>query len=224
MAKQDPVQPPEKGARRTKASTRPLPTVFLSRTAKDTHAASEALLVAAAELFATQSPSKVKLRDIAERAGVNYGLIHRHFGTRDDLLRELFRRVTHYGALLIHKSADVDEATERLFNSSAGGFADLFALVALDGADPQSVVGDTSTVDAYTELIKQRWSSDPADPHEPFDPRLVAGFVMINMMMWDLVGPYAKTFSGIDEQTLEELRPEMLRLLQTIINVLAPPR
>lgn len=185
---------------------------------------SEALLAAAAELFTTQSPSKVKLRDIAERAGVNYGLIHRHFGTRDDLLRELFRRVTRYGALLIEKSADVDEATARMFSSSAGGFADLFALVALDGADPQSVVGDTSTVDAYTSLIEERWAEGPSAAGEPFDPRLLAGFVMINMMMWDLVAPYAKTFSGIDEQTVDELRPEVLRLLQTIINVLAPPR
>ncbi len=185
---------------------------------------SEALLVAAAELFSSQSPSKVKLRDIAERAGVNYGLIHRHLGTRDDLLRELFRRVTRYGALLIDKSADVDEATARLFSSSAGGFADLFALVALDGADPQSVVGDTSTVDAYTALIEQRWAEGPSEIGEAFDPRLMAGFVMINMMMWDLVAPYAKTFSGIDEQTVDELRPEVLRLLQTIINVLAPPR
>ena len=221
MSKRTPSRPSKSPAAVTRAE-RPLPTVFLDRTAEDTHAVPEALLVAAAELFATQSPSKVKLRDIAERAGVNYGLIHRHFGTRDDLLRELFRRVTRYGALLIEKSADIDEATERLFSSSAGGFADLFALVALDGADPQSVVGDTSTVDAYTELIEQRWASGPIDDHAPFDPRLVAGFVMINMMMWDLVGPYAKTFSGIDDQTADELRPEVLRLLQTMINLLAP--
>ncbi|MCC6271418.1 MAG: helix-turn-helix transcriptional regulator, partial [Microbacteriaceae bacterium] len=45
-----------------------------------------AILAAASRRFA-QHGRKASLRDIAADAGVNLGLIHRHFGNKDDLLR-----------------------------------------------------------------------------------------------------------------------------------------
>jgi AcrR family transcriptional regulator len=50
--------------------------------------ARDALLAAAVELFAERGPASVSIRDIARHAGVNHGLVHRHFGSRDDLLAE----------------------------------------------------------------------------------------------------------------------------------------
>jgi AcrR family transcriptional regulator len=46
----------------------------------------DALLRSAVELFARRGPASVSLRDIAVHAGVNQGLIHRHFGTKQALL------------------------------------------------------------------------------------------------------------------------------------------
>ncbi len=48
--------------------------------------ARERLLVAAVALLAERGPASVSLRDVARRAGVNLGLIHRHFGSRDALV------------------------------------------------------------------------------------------------------------------------------------------
>ncbi|MDT4892904.1 MAG: TetR/AcrR family transcriptional regulator, repressor for neighboring sulfatase [Pseudonocardiales bacterium] len=42
---------------------------------------------AALELLAERGPREVTIRDVAERAGVNHALVHRHFGTKDDLIR-----------------------------------------------------------------------------------------------------------------------------------------
>ena len=50
--------------------------------------ARDALLAAAVELFAERGPASVSVRDIARHAGVNHGLVHRHFGSRDELLAE----------------------------------------------------------------------------------------------------------------------------------------
>ncbi len=47
-----------------------------------------ALLAAAVELFAERGPASVSIRDVARHAGVNHGLVHRHFGSKDDLLAE----------------------------------------------------------------------------------------------------------------------------------------
>ncbi len=46
-----------------------------------------AIVAAAAELLVDQSPRDVTVREVAERAGVNHALVHRHFGTKEELLR-----------------------------------------------------------------------------------------------------------------------------------------
>src|ERR1700678_4167148 len=44
-----------------------------------------AILEAATDLFAERGPAATSIRDIAERAGVNHGLVFRHFGTKEQL-------------------------------------------------------------------------------------------------------------------------------------------
>lgn len=46
-----------------------------------------AVLVAATDLFAERPPGAVTVREIAERAHVNHALVHRYFGTKEDLMR-----------------------------------------------------------------------------------------------------------------------------------------
>ncbi len=46
----------------------------------------EALVEAAITLLATRGPAAITTREIAERAGVQHGLIHRHFGSKEALL------------------------------------------------------------------------------------------------------------------------------------------
>jgi TetR/AcrR family transcriptional regulator, repressor for neighboring sulfatase len=49
-------------------------------------AADTALLTSAMELFARHGPASVSIRDVARHAGVNHGLVHRHFGSKEDLI------------------------------------------------------------------------------------------------------------------------------------------
>ena len=46
----------------------------------------DAILDAATELFADRGPNAVTVRSIAERAGINHALVHRYFGTKEDLI------------------------------------------------------------------------------------------------------------------------------------------
>jgi AcrR family transcriptional regulator len=58
-------------------------------------AATKALVFAAAErLFATNGFQKVSVRDITAAAGVNLASVNYHFGAKDTLLFEIFRRRT----------------------------------------------------------------------------------------------------------------------------------
>ncbi|MDE0804419.1 MAG: helix-turn-helix domain containing protein [Acidimicrobiales bacterium] len=47
----------------------------------------EAVLEAASTLFAEKGPTATSLREIAQAAGVNHGLLHRHFGSKQRLVR-----------------------------------------------------------------------------------------------------------------------------------------
>jgi len=53
----------------------------------------EELLLAAEQLLASAPPSAISGRTIAQTAGVNYGLLHRYFGTKEQCIHEAFDRL-----------------------------------------------------------------------------------------------------------------------------------
>ncbi len=53
----------------------------------------DAILDSAAKLFARRGVAAVSVRDIAAEAGVNHGLIHRHFGSKENLRLEVQNRL-----------------------------------------------------------------------------------------------------------------------------------
>jgi TetR/AcrR family transcriptional regulator, repressor for neighboring sulfatase len=75
----------------------------------------EAILAAAARLFAEKGPAATSLREIAVDAAVNHGLIHRHFGTK----RQLVRAVHDHLAERLAAAGPFDEAT---LDSALGAF------------------------------------------------------------------------------------------------------
>lgn len=52
----------------------------------------EAILTAAEQLFALQGLDGTSVREVAARAGVTHALVHRYFGTKDDLYRAVLAR------------------------------------------------------------------------------------------------------------------------------------
>lgn len=77
-------------------------------------AATKALVFAAAErLFAVHGFQKVSVRDITAEAGVNLASVNYHFGSKDALLFEIFRRRTaelnRTRARMLHEAADAHQ-------------------------------------------------------------------------------------------------------------------
>ena len=63
-----------------------------SRTRVDTE---DKLIAATAELLGEVGPRSLSVRAIAERAGVNHGLVHHYFGGKDALLQAAMERLVH---------------------------------------------------------------------------------------------------------------------------------
>ena len=72
----------------------------------------KALTNAAAECFAARGIAQVSVREIAATAGVNHGLVHRHFGSKDGLLKATLRELS---ASVDNRLTGVD-ANEPLFS------------------------------------------------------------------------------------------------------------
>ena len=77
----------------------------------EVHAATKSLVFAAAErLFAVHGFQKVSVRDITAEAGVNLASVNYHFGSKDALLLEIFRRRTaelnRARARMLHEASD----------------------------------------------------------------------------------------------------------------------
>jgi AcrR family transcriptional regulator len=77
----------------------------------------DAVLDAAERLFASSGPADVSLRAIAAEAGVNYGLVHRHFGTKDALFDQLMQRYAQRWLAELEEHRDYDAALDRLMGS-----------------------------------------------------------------------------------------------------------
>jgi len=90
-----------------------------------------AVLDAADELFASRRPSLVSIREVAAKAGVNHALVHRHFDTKENLVREAIARAdTRLAQAWEHLTDAIDVAEFILMNQERYGQA----LLMLEGS------------------------------------------------------------------------------------------
>jgi predicted nucleic acid-binding protein len=71
----------------------------------------DTLLASAIELFAQRGPAAVSIRDVARHAGLNHGLLHRHFGSKDALIAEAID--VGVGSLCPERSPQEDSTSTR---------------------------------------------------------------------------------------------------------------
>ena len=88
----------ERGLNESESEVTPGRTANVDVTAGADHAR-QALLDAAIDLLAAHGPEGFSSREVAKAAGVNYGLIHYYFGSRNELLRQaIAREMDRWGA------------------------------------------------------------------------------------------------------------------------------
>jgi TetR/AcrR family transcriptional regulator, repressor for neighboring sulfatase len=201
-----------------------LPPALVELIERATTDPTRSILVAAAELFAEEGIANVSLRAVAERAGVNYNYIHRHFGTKEALLVQLVHYWTQYGATFVDTSPDVHAAVRAIFQADPGRFAEILAWVALDGTDATTVFDDTTTVARLRELLEISWRGpSPASGTErDFDPRVVTAVVTHLVLTWDFYAPYMRALTAIDDRDPQDVHDEVLALMIRLIDASGP--
>ena len=152
-----------------------------------------ALLQAAAELFATKGPAAVSLRDVAKEANVNVGLIHRHIGSKEDLVAAVLRERPGFGDL--HRLAEVETPLDLVREVFAGrvslaGITDIHVRMILDGYAIRDYQEDFPVIDWLVE----RLARDLPDEEARFRTMLLIAMVA----GWRLFGEEYLAIVGLD--------------------------
>jgi AcrR family transcriptional regulator len=157
-----------------------------------------ALIDAAAELFAEQPPAAVSVRAVAERAGVNHGLVHRHFGSKQDLER----------AVLEHLAGRIQRSATRARQQGPAGASDLgsallsalratldepryvraLARALLDGREPTALQRRFPMLQELIEATREAQRKGQLDGD--LDPRMLVAAVAAMGLGWALFEPY----------------------------------
>lgn len=177
----------------------------------------DALLKAAAALFAERGAEAVSTREIASKAKVNNGLIHRHFRTKDALLREVLESLS---AEISSVDQDGDESAVlvRFFNAvrERETYWKLLARTMLDGQPVDRVQRTFPTIGRAIELIRemQAQGKGPVDA----DPRAVAALLASVAFGWLVFEPWLLAAAGFQEEEKETAGREVIRLVRDYLN------
>ena len=129
---------------------------------------SDRLLASAIFLFARQGPASVSVRDIGRHAGVNQGLIYRHFGSKEAILAEAIQEGTSalLPAALATDGFDFDLMSQLLHHGSPA--PRLLARTIVDGIEITEVRQQFPVLrrllDSYNRVPTGTAPADGSDP------------------------------------------------------------
>jgi TetR/AcrR family transcriptional regulator, repressor for neighboring sulfatase len=146
-----------------------------------------AVLESAAELFAERGPAATSIRDIAARSGVNHGLIHRHFGSKDRLVGAVLDHLGQKLAELLAANAEgstIGEAVDRQLR--------VLARTSLDGYSIGELQSRFPTMELLLDAVRTRHSTE-------LGARLAAAHTIALQLGWCLFGDFLRASTGLEE-------------------------
>ncbi|HEY9303225.1 MAG TPA: helix-turn-helix domain-containing protein [Mycobacterium sp.] len=145
-----------------------------------------AVLTAASELFAERGPTVTSIREVAARAGVNHGLLHRHFGSKRQLLAATLQHLADSAAALRDTGASAEqlEAAHELQ-------VRVMVRSKLDGFPIEELQERFPGMERFLEQVR----SDVSDERQA---RLVAAHAMALQFGWALMAPTLRVAFGLN--------------------------
>jgi AcrR family transcriptional regulator len=184
-----------------------------------------AILDAATSLFAARGPASVSVRDIAAAAQVNHALVHRHFGSKADVLRAVLERAAQEMAAITAEEANSHRRIARLFAASAEHemYWRALARAILDGENPQTLQREFPTIQRLIALLhaEQRQARQQASSLSSTDlpdARVVVGALSALTLGWLVFEPYLLEATGLAQHDPKEVRRQIVQMLQTLID------
>ncbi|WP_102144700.1 TetR/AcrR family transcriptional regulator [Mycobacterium hubeiense] len=167
-----------------------------------------AVLQSAAELFAQRGPAATSIRDIAAHSHVNHGLIHRHFGSKDNLVGAVLDHLGQHLAALLAEGADgisIATAVDRQLR--------VLARASLDGYPVGELQSRFPTMEVLLDSVRQRHSDERG-------ARLAAAHAIALQLGWVMFDGFLRASTGLED--LDD-RTFARSIGRTVALILEPP-
>jgi AcrR family transcriptional regulator len=164
-----------------------------------------AVLEAAGELFAEKGPAATSIREVAARAGVNHGLLHRHFGSKHQLLAATLQNLADSAAALRESGAPLEE-----IESTQELHARVMVRSTLDGFPVEELQQRFPGMEAFLEVVRANHSDERT-------ARLLAAHGMALQFGWGLLGPTLRVAFGLQDLDDTEIRAAVADQLARIV-------
>jgi len=177
--------------------------------------AEEKLVTAAAELIAEVGPRAATVRAVAARAGVNHGLVHHYFGSKDALLRAAMTRLVHEHARFATEQSHGRPTPAPLALLQDQAYLRAVVRCVLDG---EMELATTELAEGVSmprralEHAEQR-SGSPADMR--LRARVATGMAL--EMGWAALEPFIAAVTGTEQSGLAELRREAIAIRNAVL-------
>jgi TetR/AcrR family transcriptional regulator, repressor for neighboring sulfatase len=166
---------------------------------------SAAVLVAASQLFAEKGPAATSIREVAARAGVNHGLLHRHFGSKRQLLAATLQYLADSAAEL-RKSGVSAEQLEAAYEFQAR----VMVRSTLDGFPVEELQQRFPGMELFLEHVRAGQTDDRT-------ARLLAAHGMALQVGWGLFGATLRVAFGLQDLNDAEIRAAVAAQIAKII-------
>lgn len=146
-----------------------------------------AVIASAASLFAERGPKEVSIRDVARHARVNHGLVHRHFGSKDELVKSVMK---HLAEELHRTSAAGAKVPGGIFFEAAqrSDYWRVLARALLDGAKPQNLQREFPMIQELFSAMSA--AQIRGSVRDDIDVRLLAGMTVAMHLGWLVFEPF----------------------------------
>jgi AcrR family transcriptional regulator len=173
----------------------------------------QALIKATAALLGECASGRITVREIAARADVNPALVHRYFGTKQQLMRAAIEKSQRSIATEIDEMADVLKGAEDVFRATLAEreFIAFLARASLDG-----VLSDLPSDNPAMRRLVQRFEAEGEargtrgrhDPH-------VGGACLASLAMgYALFGQFIRHGTGLDGEPDERVEAAIVEILR----------
>lgn len=166
----------------------------------------QAIVTAASRQFAIAGLD-ASLRQIAADAQVNLGLIHRHFGNKDNLLRAVIAAPIAVGLDAVASAPSVAVALRQLYERrpTSGDYSRILAFLLLTSTPTEQFIDRYPAIDA----MRKRTSNDEQEL------RLLAGFALAHG--WTVFGDSLLQAIGNPSTSPDQVRTRIGAVIETLV-------
>lgn len=151
----------------------------------------EAVIEATIELCRTGGPDKVTLRRVADQANVNYGLVHRHFGTKAEVIKAAMRRAHERSfRVLVEPYENLETAVSHILVEGSNTLARVMAWGILQGEIDSILPPAESSLMLMALYQLAAKDSEAKSAADSLATRVTVGTLVASLLGWRLFEPY----------------------------------